>query len=84
MDTARDEKVGMHPQLAMKSLGITYKDSTPMSIVDCWIFWVCENVPKELPKYLEVINIDPKEMIGHGLNEQMANRIQELEDEINN
>jgi len=50
----------MHPQLAMKELGITYTHSTPQSIVDQWWFWNCENLPASLPPFLEELKKDPE------------------------
>jgi len=61
-----------HPQLVMKSLGITYQHATPQSISDSWWFWNCENIPDELPKYLTVRDWNPMEMIGWGLSEEDA------------
>ena len=44
----------LHPQEVMKKLGITYTVAVPQSIVDMWRFWGCENVPENLPKFLNV------------------------------
>ena len=41
-----------HPQTIIRELGITYKDCECLSIADTWIFYECENVPKELPEYV--------------------------------
>lgn len=68
-----------HPQLVMKSLGITYQHSTPQSIADCWWFWNCEGEIKELPSYLEKLNIDPMDAIGHGLSSDDAINIKNNE-----
>lgn len=71
-----------HPQETMKDLGITYQHATPQSIADQWWFWNCENVPTDLPKYLEVLPIDPMEMVGWGLDAQTAELIQLREREL--
>lgn len=42
----------MHPQKAMKELGITYSKAVPQSIADQWWFYDCENVPDKLPPFL--------------------------------
>lgn len=71
-----------HPQETMKDLGITYQHATTQSIADQWWFWNCENVPTDLPKYLEVLPIDPMEMVGWGLDAQTAELIQLREREL--
>ena len=43
-----------HPQKVMKELEITYQHATPQIIRDQWWFWNCENIPEQLPPYLEV------------------------------
>jgi len=58
MQTAYESGVTAHPQVAMKSLGITYQDSIPQSIGDQWWFINCKNIPEELPEYLEYLPID--------------------------
>ncbi len=47
----------VHPQIAMKDMGITYKQAIPQSLGDQWWFQDCENVPDPLPLYLEVMEI---------------------------
>lgn len=64
-----------HPQLVMQNLGITYQVSTPQTIADQWWFWNCENVPTELPIYLELLELDPQKCIGYGLSKQEADLI---------
>lgn len=41
-----------HAQEVMRSLGITYKEAIPSSVLDRWDFLFCENVPDELPKFM--------------------------------
>lgn len=77
--TANDCGAKDHPQKVMKDLGITYQHSTPQSISDEWWFWNCENLPKELPKYLKVFTVDPMKCIGWGLSEREAKEITEYD-----
>lgn len=65
-----------HPQVVMKSLGITYQHATPQSIGDQWWFWNCENIPDPLPEYLSELGIEPHEAIGYGLSAEMAEAIE--------
>ena len=44
----------LHPQDVMKKLGITYTVAVPQSIVGMWQFYGCENVPENLPEFLNV------------------------------
>lgn len=67
-----------HPQKVMQELGITYQHSTPQSIADQWWFWNCENLPNELPPFLEVMDIDPMKQIGNGLSVEEAKRIRDF------
>lgn len=73
--TSCDEK--NHPQEVMKRLGITYQQATPQSISDQWWFWNCENIPEELPEYLEAKDWNPMEMIGWGLSKEDAEVIRD-------
>jgi hypothetical protein len=66
-----------HPQEIMKRLGITYQHATPQSISDQWWFWNCENMPEELPPYLELTDWNPMEMIGWGLSKENAEAIRD-------
>lgn len=49
-----------HPQLIMKELGITYKRAVIQSLGEQWWFFDCENIPDNLPDYLEVLKLSPK------------------------
>lgn len=69
------EGITDHPQKVMTDLGIVYQHPTPQSITDSWWFWNCENVPDTLPKYLSVLDVDPDDCIGCGLNEELAEMI---------
>jgi hypothetical protein len=64
-----------HAQAVMKRLGITYQHATPQSLSDSWWFWNCENVPDELPSYLEPLNLAPHKAIGWGLSKELADSI---------
>ena len=64
-----------HAQVVMKELGIIYQMSTPQSIGDQWWFWNCENLPKKLPKYITILDLDPMNCIGYGLSKEMAEEI---------
>ena len=66
-----------HPQKVMKELGITYQHATPQSIADQWWFWNCENIPEQLPPYLEVMDLNPMEQIGWGLSKEAAEKIRD-------
>ena len=66
-----------HPLEIMKRLGITYQHATPQSMRDEWWFWNCENMPKELPPYLEVADWNPMKMIGWGLSKEDAEKIRD-------
>ena len=77
MITAYESGAKNHPQKVMKDLGITYQHATPQSIGDQWWFWNCENMPKELPEYLEVVDLNPMEMIGWGLSKEAAKAIRD-------
>lgn len=70
-----------HAQEVMKSLGITYQHATPQSIADQWWFWNCENLPENLPSFLEELRVNPLECVGFGLDEPIAKAILEFENE---
>ena len=77
---SNDEEVkrlgGMHPQKAMKELGITYTNATPQSMGDQWWFWNCENLPDEIPPFLTKLGITPYDAIGFGLSAEEADDIE--------
>ena len=64
-----------HPQKVMRELGITYQHSTPQPMGDQWWFWNCENVPDTLPKYLQPLELEPLNVVGHGLSKEDAETI---------
>ena len=64
-----------HAQVVMEELGITYTHSTPQSMFDQWWFWNCDNIPDILPKYLNILKIDPINAIGNGLSKEDAEKI---------
>ena len=67
----------IHPQKAMKELGITYQHATPQSMGDQWWFWNCENVPENLPPFLSEMYQDPMDCIGFGLTKDDAEKIRD-------
>lgn len=48
-----------HAQEIIKSLGISYIEAIPQSIVDSWWFYGCQNIPKKLPRYIHHILLVP-------------------------
>lgn len=44
--------VNDHAQKVMKDLGISYASCLPDSMVNCWWFYECENIPDNLPPYV--------------------------------
>jgi len=73
-----------HPKKVMEELGITYFHATPQSLGDCWWFWCCENVPKELPSFLSPLSVKPELAIGYGLSKKEAESIElRMKDENN-
>jgi|TARA_R110000782_G_scaffold181815_1_gene272085 hypothetical protein len=78
----KDFKLGMmHPQKAMKEMGITYQHATPQSMGDFWWFWNCESIPDKLPLFLSFLDIDPMECIGMGLSQENAESIRDFNGE---
>jgi hypothetical protein len=68
----------MHPQKAMKQMGIKYQHATPQSMGDFWWFWNCENTPDQLPLFLTVMKHDPMDCIGMGLSQENAEAIRDF------
>ena len=68
-----------HPQKVMLGLGITCQHATPVSMSDQWLFWNCENVPDELPKFINVLGLDPMELVGCGLSQDNAEKIRDYQ-----
>ena len=64
-----------HAQVFMKDSGITYTHSVPQSMLDCFWFFNCENIPNIIPLFLSELLIDPKSAIGYGLSPCMAEEI---------
>lgn len=77
MTAGIDCKENRHPKQVMRELGITYQHAIPQSISDSWEFWNCNNVPNELPPYLEKMDWDPMERIGWGLSQEDAEKIRD-------
>jgi hypothetical protein len=76
MRSAYDAGIKVHPQVAMKELGITYQWATPQSIGDQWWFWNCKNVPQDMPDYLKDLKLEPHDCIGFGLSEEIARSLE--------
>lgn len=76
---SREHGETRHAQKVMRELGITYQHATPQSLGDQFWFWNCENVPDDLPGYIEELNLDPMECIGFGLSREMAVKIANYE-----
>lgn len=53
--TAQDSGNHSHAINIMKGLRIVYREAEPYPIGDCWIFNDCDNLPKDLPPYLEIL-----------------------------
>jgi len=66
-----------HAQEVMQALGIIYQHSTPQSISESWWFWNCENVPEELPTFIEKLKTKPKDAVGRGLSKADAKAIED-------
>ena len=65
-----------HAMKQMSRLSITYSHSTPQSMGDQWWFWNCENVPEVLPAFLTDLKLDPAKVVGYGLSEDEAQKIE--------
>ncbi|MNQ90151.1 hypothetical protein D3C85_1054810 [compost metagenome] len=61
-----------HAQQVMREMGINYKKAVSQSINDSWHFWGVENVPEELPKWMQLVEWDPQEFVGWGLSQEGA------------
>lgn len=81
MYSAYDAGVHSHPQTVLKNLGITYEYAVPQSIADQWWFYLPNNLPRELPEYLTVTEVDPYKHIGYGLSHEVAERLSAFEGE---
>lgn len=68
----------LRAQEAVKELGITWTYSVPQSMLDCWHFWGCTNVPEELPPYLSELKRTPQEAVGYGLSQEKADELIKL------
>lgn len=77
------EKDFRHPQDVMENLGITYNIyAAPQSMLDCWWFLGCENVPDELPSFItKMNNFVPHKNIGNGLSKGMVAKLELYEKE---
>ena len=69
---AYDVRETRHAQEVMKELGITYQHCTPQSMGDQFWFWNCENIPENLPTFIEELKAKPMECIGWGLSREEA------------
>ena len=64
-----------HAQEVMKDLGITYTHSTPQSAGSQFWFWNCENVPNQLPNFLDELKGPASRFLGWGLTKKEAKEI---------
>lgn len=48
-----EAKANGHPEAIVKDLGITWEHSWCTPVADRWTFTNCQNVPDELPGFLE-------------------------------
>lgn len=58
------------PYDIMGSLAITYVKALPQPIAEQIWFFGCEDIPDPLPDFLDVMDINPEDFIGKGLDEQ--------------
>jgi hypothetical protein len=80
--SAFDAGENRHAVEIMRALGIAYEHATPQSIADQWWFWNCSNVPAPLPRYITTLDLDPHQAIGHGLDQQTADRLTHQPSEV--
>ena len=67
---------GLHAQVAMRQLGITYRYAIPQSLGDQWWFLDCQNVPETLPAHITPMEgFDPQKAVGYGLSQEMADTL---------
>ena len=66
-----------HPEDVMKKLGITYQHATPQSLYDTWWFWNCENIPENLPRFIDELKATSMDKIGYGLSKSKAEEIRD-------
>lgn len=66
-----------HPQDVMKKLGIKYYHAVPQSLNDSWEFWLPKNIPDSLPSFLNIVELNPFDRVGWGLDEKLAKLIYE-------
>jgi hypothetical protein len=57
-------EIKVHPQEYIKRYDIDYEIGIPQMISDQWWFWNCNNIPNELPKGLEFISLEYKDVEG--------------------
>ena len=72
----------MHPQKAMRELGISYQHATPQSMGEQWWFWNCDNIPDKLPPFLSELGLDPMDCVGSGLSKEDAEKIRDYKQGI--
>lgn len=61
MFTADEEGIHVHPQQQMINLGFKLLDAVPITIADCWLFTV-ENDIESIPNYLIPVEYSITEM----------------------
>ena len=77
MTAGMELKDNRHACEVVKSLGITYQYSVGQSISDNFEFWNCENIPKNLPRSLKIMDKDPMDRVGWGLSKETAESIRD-------
>lgn len=60
----------------VKELGIKYEKSVPQSICDQFWFFNCTNVPDNLPPYITPMEVDIKNLVGHGLSAEDVEKLE--------
>ena len=71
-----------HAQEVMKEFGITYQYASSHSIGEQWRFWNCENIPEELPNYIEIMDLDPMGCIGIAFDLETAKEIRDYKSQL--
>ena len=68
MEAAISHNEKRHPQSVLKGIGVDYFMAVPQSISDCWFFYLPEfSYDFMLPKFCEVMMVDPLDHVGFGL-----------------
>ena len=57
IDDRYPEFKGVHPYNIIKDLGISFNSCEPCTIADCWFFYGCDDIPDEIPDFIEVEDV---------------------------